>query len=185
MFDRIDAWLFVMGLVIFTLGQIAINAFGAMTKDEIPIDVMHWLMLIGAVLLIPFAARLPRRGLALVASPLLILGIVCVIGMCVLDFVFWSLPDDELRGEVARRLMDTPMLWKPFIAWGPDDFFNLGLVLPTFLFFRVSKFGTAFVVMGTLSIVIGTSWFNVAGYVLITLGYFMNFDLLRQRRSLV
>lgn len=181
MLDRIDAWLFVIGLALYTLGQVAINAFGAMTKEEIPIDVIHWLMLIGVLMLIPFAARMPRRGLALVASPLLILGVACVIGMCVLDFVFWSLPDDEFRGELARRLMDTPMLWKPFIDWGSDDFFNLGLVLPTFLFLRVSRLGAALVVAGTLSIVIGTSWFNVAGYVLITLGYFLNFDLLRRR----
>lgn len=101
-----------------------------MTKENIPIDVIHWLMLIGVSMLIPFAARMLRRGLALVASPLLILGIVCVIGMCVLDFVFWALPDDEFRAEVARRLMDTPMLWKPFIAWGPDDFLISVLSFP-------------------------------------------------------
>jgi hypothetical protein len=177
--DLYQKRLFFAGLVVFLAGQIAINTFGATTKDVTPIDFSHWLILVGVALMIPFASSLPRDGWRIVMTPLLLVGIISVIGMCVLDFVFWSLPDGAVRGDVARRLMDTPLLWKPFIAWGPNYVFNTGLALPCLLFVAQSRAGAALVVGGTLVIAAGPAWYNVVGYIALTIGYFLCFGYLQ------
>lgn len=176
--DRMDKALFLNGLLVFLGGQVAINAFGAVTRDVIPVDITHWLMPCGAALMIPFAARLPRKGAAIALAPLLLTGIVGVIGMCVIDFVFWSLPDAEFRAELARTLMDTPAVWQPFMRWGPNEIFTAGLALPSLLYWRKSRVGTVLVLLGAIVMAIGPSWFNVAGYVLITAGYALSLELM-------
>ena len=176
--DRVERWTFIAGLVVFLAGQIGINAFGAMTKDEIAVDVIHWLMLIGVVLMIPFAANLPRKGLAMILSPLLLLGIVGVIGMCVIDFVLWSLPEPQFRGDVARALIDTGAVWQPFMRWGPGEVFVTGLALPSLLYVRESRWGSVLVAVGAFTMAAGTAWFNPIGYCFMIVGYVLNFRVL-------
>ena len=45
----------------------------------------------------------------------MIIGIVSIIGMCVLDFVFWSLKDPEFKSQVANHLINTTEIWTPFV----------------------------------------------------------------------
>lgn len=168
--NRFDKFLFVAGIIVYLMGQTSISLIGAMTKDQIPIDVIHWLMLSGAVMMTPFAARLPRNGVGIIASPVLIIGIVCVIGMCTLDFVFWSLTDNELRSAVVRQLQETAVIWGPFISYG-GYIFTTGVALPSLSYFRTAPAGVALVVIGAITILSGPLWTNIPGYGLMGLGY--------------
>jgi len=171
---RLDQTLFVLGLIFYTVGQITINIFGAMTKDQSSIDFIHWFMLIGAALLIPFTARLPRKGLALLAGPLLLIGIILIIGMCVLDFVSWSLSDDDFRGKVEGQLSATPAVWQPFMKLA-GYFFTPALALTSLLYWRFSKIGPLLAIAGMLVIGIWPIWSNIPGYIMITVGFLFNF----------
>ena len=175
--DRIDKSLFLLGLGVFTAGQVMLRFFDSAARSAMPIDVTHWLLLIGVLLLIPYAARLPREGFNRIVGPVLLLGIVATIGMNILDFVFWALPAG-LDGDVFQVLRTEPSIWQPFMRLGPNEFFVTALVLPSLMLFKVSRIGTALVVAGAVTMAVGTEWFNVAGYVLMIGGYFFNFDSL-------
>ena len=54
-------------------------------------------MIIGVLFLIPQIGDFPKNKLNYISSPSLIFGIGLIIGMCVLDFVFWSLKDSEFK----------------------------------------------------------------------------------------
>lgn len=165
--NRTDKILLLLGLLSYWGGQTWIVITGSMTKDEIAIDVIHWLMLVGAALMIPYAARLPRQGIALVAAPLWLVGIVLIIGMCIIDFVFWSLPDPEFSRLVADQLIASDPLWVPFINY-PGHPFTIGLTLAELSFWNTSKIGTGLVLIGG----IGS---NPYGYAAVILGYLVCF----------
>lgn len=174
-----DRVLFVAGLAIYTLGQTLINLGREFVERQSPVDYAHWLLLIGVLFLIPFIGRLPRRNLHLVTLPLLLAGIAAVIGMCVIDFIFWSLPAGDLENQLASALIATPSIWPVFIEIGPNHVFSLGLMLPGLSWYRASRAGTLLVIAGTLIVVLGVQWFNVIGYAVLTLGYILAFDRLR------
>lgn len=180
--DRIDKTLFLAGLGVFTLGQLLLNLLGPASQDQVPIDWAHWALILGAALLIPFAARLPRRGLGLLAGPVLIAGVLAVVGMCVIDFIFWSLPAD-LDRTLYENLSAEPAIWQVFMRWGPNEVFVAGLLLPSLLYFPVSRAGTGLVLAGALTMAVGTHWWNVAGYVLVIAGYALCFGFAPWTRS--
>lgn len=173
--ERSDAIIFLCGLIAYLAGQVVINLMGAVSRAQTPVDYAHWLMLIGAVLMLPFALRRPMTGLHLLIAPVLVLGVVSVIGMCVLDIMFWSLPDVPYKNDLAMRLMDSPMLWGPFMQWGPNEVFTLGVALPALIYWRRSRAGVGLVALGGFLIAIGPSWFNVSGYTLMVFGYGLSF----------
>ena len=173
--SRFDRILFIVGHAFFLCALVLINSFGSSTKAETAIDYPHWLMLLSSVLQIPFATRLPQRGISLLASWLMLLGIVGIVGMCVLDFVFWSLPDPDLRMKVARELATTPSLWQPFMMWGTEELPCLGFALASLTYLKDTKLGSCSVVAGAILSVAGGGWYNVAGRMLITLGFAENF----------
>ena len=117
---------------------------------------------------------LPRRGLSAIAGPLLLVGAVCVIGMCVIDFVFWALPP-ELDGPVYDRLSAAPSVWRPFMRFGANELFVAALVAPALGFWGRSRAGLALVAVGAATMAIGTQWFNVAGYAAMIAGYALGF----------
>lgn len=167
--NSLDKSLFLLGLLSYLGGQIWINVTGSMTKDQIAIDGIHWLMFVGAALMIPFAARLPRIGIAMIAGPAQLVGCVLIMGMCVIDFVLWSFPEPELRNAVVGQLTYTPPVWVPFIQLaGPIFTVALALIALHYLF--VSKIGSAVAVVG--AIVVG-AWgigSNPYGYTAMIIG---------------
>lgn len=174
-----DRVLFIAGLAIYTAGQVLINLGQPFVEAQRPVDFAHWGLLVGVVLLLPFAGRLPRRNIHLVTLPLLLAGVAFTIGMCVLDFVFWALPNGEMESEVARRLIDTPSIWGPFITFGPNY-----ILMPALSYWKVSRLGPALVVLGVVVMFFGTHWFNVGGWALILAGYLFCFNGLRPSRLL-
>ncbi|WP_339742817.1 hypothetical protein [uncultured Maricaulis sp.] len=179
-----DRVLFIAGLVIYTAGQVLINLGQPFVEAQRPIDFAHWGLLVGVVLLLPFAGRLPRRNIHLVTIPLLLAGVAFTIGMCVLDFVFWALPNGEMENQVARQLIDTPAIWGPFITFGPNYILMPGVTLPALSYLKVSRIGPALVVLGVVVMFFGTHWFNVGGWAMILAGYLFCFNGLRPSRLL-
>jgi len=53
--------------------------------------------------------------------------------------------------------------------------FNLGLLTSSFIYYKNSKTGTLLVLIGTLVIYIGGGWVNVLGYIILTIGFYINF----------
>ena len=177
MYLKLNEFYFLLGLVLYTVGQFLIfifyNDIEALHSQE-PIDFAHWFMLIGVLLLIPQIGNFPKSKWNYISSPTLILGIGLIIGMCVLDFVFWSLKEPELKRQVSEHLINTPEIWKPFMKFN-GLLFNLGLLTSSFCYYQNSKTGTLLVLIGTLAIYIGGGWINVLGYILLTIGFYINF----------
>ncbi len=170
--------LFLLGLLAYTSGQFLIfvyfNDIDALHAQE-PVDFAHWFMLTGVLLLIPQANRFPKSKIHFVGGPLLISGIGLTIGMCVLDFVFWSIDSAEQKREIAAHLINTPSIWLPFMSFS-GQIFNLGLVICAFSYYRFSKISPLIVTAGALTIYAGGGWLNVVGYVVLTAGFMVSFS---------
>jgi hypothetical protein len=178
-FERV---LWLAGLTIYILGQILLRQGQDFVEAQRPIDFAHWGLLLGGLFMLPYAGRLPWRNIHLLTIPLLYAGIAALIGMCVLDFVFWSLPNGEMENQVARQLIDTPAVWKPFITFGPNYIFVTAVVLPSLSYFSVSRAGPFVVIAGSMVMLFLTGWWNVVGWALILAGYASCFDWLRRSR---
>lgn len=178
--QRIDKALFIAGLLVYILGQILLNLGPQFVASQQPVDFAHWCLLIGAVMLLPFAGRLPRRNIHLLTLPLFLAGVAAVVGMCVLDFIFWSLPPGELYGEIVAHLRSTPAIWGVFIAYGPNYVFVTALALPSLSYWKVSRIGVVLVIAGAILMAFtGRDWI-VQNYLLVTLGYFLCFGMFRR-----
>jgi hypothetical protein len=168
---------FLLGLFLYTVGQYLIfiffNDIDALHSQE-PIDFAHWFMLIGVLLLIPQIGNFPKTKLNLIGTPILVIGIGLIIGMCVLDFVFWSINSSEFKSEVATHLNNTPAIWTPFMEVG-GKVFTFGLLMSSCNYFKQSKLGVILVLIGTSIVYLPWGWGNIPGYLFITLGFYMNF----------
>ena len=170
--------LFLLGLFTYTVGQYLIFIyFNDLEKlhNQEPIDFSHWLMIFGVLLLIPQIGNFPKSRWNYIGSPTLILGIGLIIGMCVLDFVFWSLKESELKRQVSEHLINTPEIWTPFMSVS-GNIFMIGLLTSSFNYFKKSKLGVLLIFLGTLTVYLPLGgWDNIPGYLLITVGFYINF----------
>ena len=139
---KLYEWYFLLGLFLYTVGQFLIfiffNDIDALHSQE-PIDFAHWFMLIGVLLLIPQIGNFPKTKLNLIGTPVLVIGIGLIIGMCVIDFVFWSLKDPVLKSQVTKHLINTPEIWTPFMSVS-GKIFSFGLLTSSFNYFKKSRF---------------------------------------------
>lgn len=166
-----DRWLFVLGLATFTTGQGLTYLSRETVIGQQPVDFIHWAMLIGALMMIPFSVTLPRTFLNRIASPLLILGIAGIIGMAVIDFVLWTYGFDPGRDELARQLMAEPSVWLPFIVVGPGWIFATGLALASLYYLPTARLGTALVLVGVISLPFGGLGYSFISNAVIALGF--------------
>ena len=139
---KLYEWYFLLGLFLYTVGQFLIFIFfnAGEWRNQEPIDFAHWFLLIGVLLLIPQMGNFPKSKLNLVGTPILVIGIGLMIGMCVLDFVFWSIKSSEFSSEVTTHLINTPAIWKPFMNFN-GWFFNLGLLISSLSYFKRVNYG--------------------------------------------
>ena len=143
--------LFLIGLVFFLIGQIILAQGNDFVYSQKPIDYAHWFLLIGAVFLIPKVVSFPKKLFSYVGFPLTLIGIACIIGMCVLDFIWWSFPSEEMRIEFTNHISQIPSIWKPFITIGPSSkVFNVGLLILSLNYFDKEKIGMILLFIATL-----------------------------------
>jgi len=175
--------LFLLGFVFEIIGQILMAKGNEFVYNQSPIDYAHWFILIGVVLLIPQAVSFPKSVYTYLGSTITIIGIVCIIGMCVIDFIFWSQPDQESRSAVAKHLSQVSSIWKPFISVGPG-ILNIGLFLLCLNNLKENKIGVALVFVATLIIYLLPNHSKlIAGYSLTLLGFAQIFY--RTKNSLI
>ena len=165
---------FLIGLTFFLIGQIILVQGNDFVYSQKPIDFAHWFLLIGAVFLIPQVVSFPKKIFSYVGIPLSLVGIVCIIGMCVLDFIWWSFPSEEARIEFTNHISKVPSIWKPFISVGPSSkVFNLGLFILSFNYFKQEKLGVAIMFIATLILlhIIPIPFRLIVGYSLTLIAY--------------
>ncbi|MBC8884452.1 hypothetical protein H9X57_16960 [Flavobacterium piscinae] len=139
-----------------------------------PIDFAHWFLLIGVVCLIPQVVSFPKKVYSIIGIPLTLIGITCMIGMCVLDFIWWSFPNEEMRIEFTNHISQVPSIWKTFIAIGPSSkVFNLGLLILSINYLNKEKIGIGILLIGTLILwhIIPVPFRLVFGYSLTLIGF--------------
>lgn len=166
--------LFLFGLVFFLIGQLILAKGNDFVYRQEPIDFAHWFLLIGVVLMIPQTVVFPRKKFNLIGIPLTLIGIVCIIGMCVLDFIWWSFPTEEMRNEFTNHISQVPSIWKPFMTIGPSSkVFNLGLLILSLNYLEKGKVGIIILLVANLILwhIIPLPFRLVFGYVLTLIGF--------------
>ena len=129
--------LFLLGLLLFLIGQFLLAQGHEFVQNQSPIDFVHWFLLIWALCLLPQVLSFPNGVFSFIGKPLSIIGIAGLIGMCVLDFIFWSLSSTELHVEFYSHISQEPSVWNPFMTIGPSSkVFNLGLLILAFNYFK-------------------------------------------------
>ncbi len=158
----------------FLIGQIILAQGNEFVYSQKPIDFAHWFLFVGAVFLIPQAVSFPKKIVSYVGIPLTLIGIACIIGMCVLDFIWWSFPNEEARIEFTNHVSNVPSIWKPFITIGSSSkVFNIGLLLLSINYFKQEKLGVILVFIATLILlhIIPVPYRLVFGYSLTLIGF--------------
>ncbi len=182
--------LFLIGIGFILIGQIILSKGNEFVYNLKPIDFAHWFILIGVVFLIPQVVSFPKKIVSYIGIPLTLIGIACNIGMCVLDFIWWSFPNEEMRIEFTNHIVQVPSIWKPFISIGSSSkVFNLGLLLLSFNYFKKEKLGVVMIILATLVLwhIIPIPYRLVCGYSLTLIGFGLIFlrkannDMLQQR----
>ncbi|RXR30681.1 hypothetical protein EQG68_11535 [Flavobacterium piscinae] len=165
---------FILGLIFLLTGQLLLAQGNDFVYSQKPIDFAHWFLLIGVVCLIPQVVSFPKKVYSIIGIPLTLIGITCMIGMCVLDFIWWSFPNEEMRIEFTNHISQVPSIWKTFIAIGPSSkVFNLGLLILSINYLNKEKIGIGILLIGTLILwhIIPVPFRLVFGYSLTLIGF--------------
>jgi hypothetical protein len=165
---------FIVGLVFFLIGQIIMSKGNDFVYAQEPIDFAHWFLLVGVVLLIPQVVSFPKNIFSLIGIPLTLIGITCIIGMCVLDFIWWSFPNEEMRNEFTNHISKVPSIWIPFMSIGPSSkIFNLGLLILSFNYFQNNKIGIVIILIANLILwhIIPLPFRLIFGYAITLIGF--------------
>ena len=173
-FDITNKTLFLIGLPFFLIGQMILAKGNDFVYHQAPIDFAHWFLLVGVTLLIPQTVTFPKKIYSLIGAPLTLIGIVCIIGMCVLDFIWWSFPNEEMRNIFTNHIATVPSIWKPFVTIGPSSkIFNLGLLVLSLNYIKNNKLGIILVFTANLILwnIIPLPYRLVVGYIITLIGF--------------
>ncbi len=170
--------LFISGLTFLLISQLLLTQGNDFVYNQRPIDFAHWLLMLGVVLMIPRTIAFPKTLSGAVGITLTFTGIVCTIGMCVLDFVWWSFPNNQMRNEFTNHISQIPSIWKPFITIGSSSkVFNLGLLILSLTYFKNAKIGVFTILLANLILwhVIPLPHRLVFGYLFTLIGFILIF----------
>ena len=136
------------------------------------------LLLLPTLFLIPQIVSFPKSIFSYIGIPLALVGSACTFGMCVIDFIWWSFPNEEMRIEFTNHVSQVPSIWKPFITIGPSSkVFNLGLFILSLNYLKKAKLGIAIILIGDLILwhIIPLPYRLVFGYSLTLIGFALIF----------
>lgn len=145
---------FVLGLLLEAVGQILLAPGNDFVYSMRPIDFAHWSLLVGCMLMMPQLGRFPNRPFSYLGILSSLIGLSCIVGMCVLDFIWWSFPSQEARIEFSAHISKVPSIWTPFVRTGPK-FLNLGLIFFSLNYVKTHKLGVSLVTLATLVVFLG------------------------------
>ena len=147
--------LFIIGLLLQTLGQFFFSLQSAHINLLEPLDFIHWTLLIGFVLVIPYALQFSNGWFKKVGATFSIIGLICLICMCAIDFVLWSLRNvPEERNELIAHLMNEPMIWPVFFTIGPA-FYYTGMSIQSMGYLKSNLIPAIIVIMGASLVGLG------------------------------
>ena len=147
--------LFALGLILQIIAQVLFSVHSEEVNLMEPFDIIHWLFLIGVVLILPYVFNFSEGIYQAVGVCLTSIGIVSNIGMCIIDFVLWSFRSDTVkRAELISHLMDEPLIWPIFITIGPAFLF-VGLAIQAISHLRVNAIGSIGAIFGSILVGIG------------------------------
>lgn len=165
---------FLIGLVFLLAGQVLLSLGNEFVYSQKPVDFAHWFLLVGVVLLIPQVVSFPCTILTAIGAPIALAGITCVIGMCVLDFIWWSFPDEHARGAFTKHIAEIPSIWMVFVSIGPSSkVFNLGLFILSLNYAKTRTVGVLVVFLASMILwnLIPMQSRLVVGYTLTLIGF--------------
>lgn len=143
--------LFIIGLLFEMVGQILLAPGNDFVYALKPIDFAHWSLLLGAALMMPKIVNFPKKIITYIGAPTALIGAVCIIGMCILDFIWWNMTFQEMRNEFASHISQFPSIWKPFITTG-TSFLNIGLLILSLNYIKQNKLAFILIILATLII---------------------------------
>ncbi len=120
------------GLILLILSQVLLAQGYDFLMAQKPIDFAHWAMLIASVLLFALWFSLPANFTKKAGLLIMSLGIAGIAGMCVIDFILWSLHGQpDLKHQIFTHITSTPSLRLPFLIIGPALFYS-GICIATY-----------------------------------------------------
>jgi len=167
--------LIIIGLVFLTINQLLILNGDEFIQKQQPIDFVHWLLLIGAVLSLSVNNVFSNSGIGKIASFLTFAGVVALIGQATIDLVWWSFGTDyEGLIKLINQLESKPSIWITFMAVGPS-FFYIGLAIHAVKFLKTNTFASIVVILSTIIIGLASLvWTErlviVFGHIFLTIG---------------
>ncbi len=165
----------VIGLAFLTINQILLLGGYEFIQNQQPIDYVHWLLLIGALLCLSLNYIFSNTIFSNLATILTSLGIVALIGQATIDFLWWSYGTDiEGVDKLTRQIMERPSIRMPFMTIGPALFY-LGLTVHAGRFIKTDTLQSLLVFLGVFGIGLGAFAFDsriliVVGHILLTIG---------------
>ncbi|NNF21763.1 MAG: hypothetical protein HKN67_07465 [Saprospiraceae bacterium] len=164
-----------LGLLMLIVSRFLLMNGTEFINAQKPFDFAHLLMLVGAVLTISFSYAFPKNIFNTIATPITLLGIIAHIGMCSIDFVFWSFGDDySSRDELLGHLINTPSIWLTFFIVGPALLF-IGLSTQVWYFIKSNTMMSIFTIIGSMAIGAGqliwrSELIVISGYLVFSIG---------------
>ncbi|NET35826.1 MAG: hypothetical protein F6K19_28000 [Cyanothece sp. SIO1E1] len=168
--------LFALGLFLQLIAQISFSIHSETVDLLEPIDFIHWTLLIGIVLIIPYTLHFSTGLSYQIGVTVSLMGIVAQIGVCAIDFVLWTFRyENEERNDLVRHLMEEPMIWPIFFTAGPA-LLIIGLTIQAFGYYQQNLKGVMLATIGSALlgfgnfILPGNRLVFVSGYLIFILG---------------
>ncbi len=166
----------VLALALIFIGNLLL-AFGhEFLMAQRPIDFAHWSLLLGACLSFSLWFCLPANVTKRIGLSIMTLGIPAMIGMCVIDFLLWSMGDDlEAKQSLFGYIDSSPMIRLPFLMVGPAMFY-VGLAVSTYGLIKTYPWQVILLNVGALLIGLGLQFLRngavaAAGGLLLLIGF--------------
>ena len=159
--------LFIIGILLQTFAHFLFSLPVERINLQEPIDFIHWALLIGFVLVIPFVLQFSEGWFQKIGATLAMIGLICLICMCAIDFVLWSLrnvPDG--RNDLIRHLMEEPMIWPIFFTMGPA-FYYTGMSIQAMAHLKNHLLPALMVIIGAILVGLGGLLFTDARIVFV------------------
>lgn len=154
--------LFALGMLLQFTAQLLFSVHSPEFDLMEPVDIIHWLLLIGLVFIIPFSLSFAKGISNGIGAPITLIGVVCTIGMCAIDFTLWVLRGDpEQRNALLQQLMNEPMIWSTFFTLGPALKF-IGLSIQSLHYLQYQKIAVLSAILGAMGV--GLSAFMFPDY---------------------
>ena len=164
--------LFALGLTLLFISQVLFSVHSDTINLQEPFDLIHWMIFIGLILILPYSLQFSEGIFQKIGGSITLISIVCTIGMCAFDFIFWTLRNNlEARNELLDHLMSEPFIWSVFITVGPACFF-IGFAIQALGFLRKNRLGSVSTLLGSFIVGLGHFIFQDIR-VIYLLGYFI------------